>query len=185
MLHQARHILWRHHEGAPDCLHTNVRTWYFYTPCVSRISEQNDSTPNKTKEVSFQKVTYDIASFFDANKSSPVWSRFFIWSPSPQLYKLTTLCHPHENMAERGTDNIKHRRVINFLTRSYFPISSITDLRWNRKRGGISPNSNLALLFGEAQVLPSGGSTFFQPNADFNGVTLFTQIHQKKFLRRK
>ncbi len=32
MLHQARHILWRHHEGAPDCLHTNERTWSFYIP---------------------------------------------------------------------------------------------------------------------------------------------------------
>ncbi len=33
MLHQAAHILWRNHEGAPDYLHTNERTWSFYTPC--------------------------------------------------------------------------------------------------------------------------------------------------------
>ncbi len=32
MLHQARYILWRHYEGAPDCLHTNERTWSFYIP---------------------------------------------------------------------------------------------------------------------------------------------------------
>ncbi len=32
VLHQARHILWHHHEGAPDCLHTNECTWSFYTP---------------------------------------------------------------------------------------------------------------------------------------------------------
>ncbi len=42
MLHQARHILWRHHEGVPDCLHTNERTWCFYTPwCASAASACN------------------------------------------------------------------------------------------------------------------------------------------------